>query len=241
SPWNAIGEVFRYSVHGRGYTLRDLKTAEDWILERQFRQVPGVIDVVGFGGETKQYHIEVDPFRLRGQSIQLSQLVAAIQSANPNVGGQRLVMGEQAYTVRGIGLIRDLHDIENVVVTEQRGIPIRVKDIGDVDVGFAPRLGIVGHDQDPDIVQGVVLMRYGGQTAPTLQGIHARIDYIRKNHILPPGMDITPYYDRGNLVQLTTHTVLENLIIGMLLVSVVLFLFLGHTRAALITALNVPL
>jgi cobalt-zinc-cadmium resistance protein CzcA len=241
SPWNAIGEVFRYTVHGRGYTLRDLKTAEDWILERQFRQVPGVIDVVGFGGETKQYHVEVDPFRLRGQGIQLSQLMTAIQSANTNVGGQRLVMGEQAYTVRGIGLLRDVHDIENVVVTEQKGIPIRVKDIGDVDVGFAPRLGIVGHDQDPDVVQGVVLMRYGGQTAPTLEGIHARIDYIRKNHILPPGMDITSYYDRGNLVALTTHTVLENLIIGMLLVSVVLFLFLGHTRAALITALNVPL
>jgi cobalt-zinc-cadmium resistance protein CzcA len=241
SPWNAIGEVFRYTVHGRGYTLRDLKTAEDWILERQFRQVSGVIDVVGFGGETKQYHVEVDPFRLRGQGIQLQQLMTAIQSANTNVGGQRLVMGEQAYTVRGIGLLRDVHDIENVVVTEQKGIPIRVRDIGDVDVGYAPRLGIVGHDQDADVVQGVVLMRYGGQTAPTLQGIHSRIDYIRKNHILPPGMDITPYYDRGNLVKLTTHTVLENLIIGMLLVSVVLFLFLGHTRAALITALNVPL
>lgn len=241
SPWNAIGEVFRYTVHGRGYTLRDLKTAEDWILERQFKQVRGVIDVVSFGGETKQYHVEVDPFRLRGQSMQLSQLIGAIQSANTNVGGQRLVMGEQAYTVRGIGLLRDVHDIENVVVTEQKGVPTRVKDIGNVDIGFAPRLGIVGHDQDPDVVQGVVLMRYGGQTAPTLDGIHARIDYIRKNHILPPGMDITPYYDRGNLVKLTTHTVLENLIVGMLLVSVVLFLFLGHARAALITAFNIPL
>jgi cobalt-zinc-cadmium resistance protein CzcA len=241
SPWNAIGEVFRYTVQGRGYTLRDLKTAEDWILQRQFKQVRGVIDVVSFGGETKQYHVEVDPFRLRGQSIQLSQLIAAIQSANANVGGQRLVMGEQAYTVRGIGLLRDVHDIENVVVTEQKGIPIRVKDIANADVGYAPRLGIVGHDQDPDVIQGVVLMRYGGQTAPTLEGIHQRIDYIRKNHILPPGMDITPYYDRGNLVTLTTHTVLENLIVGMLLVSVVLFLFLGHTRAALITALNIPL
>jgi cobalt-zinc-cadmium resistance protein CzcA len=241
SPWNAIGEVFRYTVQGRGYTLRDLKTAEDWILERQFKQVRGVIDVVSFGGETKQYHVEVDPFRLRGQTIQLSQLIGAIQSANTNVGGQRLVMGEQAYTVRGVGLLRDVHDVENVVVAEQKGIPIRVKDIGNVDIGYAPRLGIVGHDQDSDVVQGVVLMRYGGQTAPTLEGIHQRIDYIRKNHILPPGTDITPYYDRGNLVRLTTHTVLENLIIGMLLVSVVLFLFLGHTRAALITALNIPL
>jgi cobalt-zinc-cadmium resistance protein CzcA len=241
SPWNAIGEVFRYSVQGNGYTTRDLKTAEDWILERQFKQVRGVIDVVSFGGETKQYHVAVDPYRLRGQGIQLSQLISAVQSANSNVGGQRLVMGEQAYTVRGIGLLRDVHDIENVVVTEQKGVPTRIKDIASVALGFAPRLGIVGHDDDPDIVQGVVLMRYGGQTQPTLEGIHQRIDYIRQNHILPPGMDIVPYYDRGNLVALTTHTVLENLIVGMLLVSIVLFLFLGHTRAAIITALNIPL
>jgi len=241
SPWNAIGEVFRYQVVGRGYTTRDLKTAEDWILERQFKQVKGVIDVVSFGGETKQYHVAVDPYRLRGQGIQLSQLINGIQSANQNVGGQRLVMGEQAYTVRGIGLLRDTHDIENVVIAEQHGVPTRVKDVANVEVGRAPRLGIVGHDADPDIVQGVVLMRYGGETAPTLQGIHERIDYIRQNHVLPPGMDIVPYYDRGNLVKLTTHTVLENLVVGMLLVSIVLFFFLGHTRAAIITALNIPL
>jgi cobalt-zinc-cadmium resistance protein CzcA len=241
SPWNAIGEVFRYSVQGNGYTTRDLKTAEDWILERQFKQVKGVIDVVSFGGETKQYHVEVDPYRLRGQGITLSQLIQGIQTANQNVGGQRLVMGEQAYTVRGIGLLRDVHDIENVVVSSQHGVPTRVRDVADIDVGFAPRLGIVGHDADPDIVQGVVLMRYGGETQPTLEGIHARVDYIRQNHILPPGMDIVKYYDRGDLVELTTHTVLENLVVGMLLVSFVLFLFLGHTRAAIITALNIPL
>jgi heavy metal efflux system protein len=241
SPWNAIGEVFRYSVQGKGYTTRDLKTAEDWILERQFKQVKGVIDVVSFGGETKQYHVGVDPYRMRGQGMQLSQIISAIQAANTNVGGQRLVMGEQAYTVRGIGLLRDVHDIESIVISEQKGVPIRIHDVADVDVGFAPRLGIVGHDDVPDIVQGVVLMRYGGETQPTLEGIHKRVDYIRQNHILPPGMDIVPYYDRGALVKLTTHTVLENLLVGMLLVSVVLFLFLGHTRAALITALNIPL
>ena len=241
SPWNAIGEVFRYSVEGRGYTTRDLKTAEDWILERQFKQVKGVIDVVSFGGETKQYHVEVDPYRLRGQGMPLSSLITGIQAANTNVGGQRLVMGEQAYTVRGIGLFRDVHDIEDVVISETKGVPTRVRDIADVSVGPAPRLGMVGRDDRPDIVQGVILMRYGGETQPTLAGIHERIDYIRQNHILPPGMDIVPYYDRGNLVQLTTHTVLENLVVGMLLVSVVLFLFLGHTRAAIITALNIPL
>ncbi len=241
SPWNAIGELFRYNIRGKGYTTRDLKTAEDWVLERQFKQVPGVIDVVSFGGETKQYHVGVDPFRLRGQGLALPQLISAIQSGNQNVGGQRLTIGAQSYAVRGIGVMRDVHDIEDVVIAAPKDVPIRVKDVAETTLGAAPRLGIVGHDDEEDVVQGVVLMRYGGETPSTLAGIHDRIDYIRKYHILPPGMDIVPYYDRGNLVKLTTHTVLENLITGMLLVSVVLFLFLGHLRAALITAINIPL
>jgi cobalt-zinc-cadmium resistance protein CzcA len=241
SPWNAIGEVFRYRVVGKGYTLRDLKTAEDWILERQFKQVPGVIDVVSFGGETKQYHVGVDPFRMRAYRVNLDGLVHAIQSANQNVGGQRMVMGEQAYAVRGVGLLQDVHDIEDVVIDEHGGVPVRVKDIATAEVGFAPRLGIVGQDDDEDIVQGVVLMRYGGETINTLKGIYERVDFIKQNNVLPPGMSLQPYYDRGNLVGLTTHTVLENLAVGMSLVSLVLFLFLGHARAALITAVNIPI
>jgi cobalt-zinc-cadmium resistance protein CzcA len=241
SPWNAIGEIVRYRVRGKGYTLSDLKTAEDWILERQFKQVPGVIDVVSFGGETKQYHVEVDPFRMRAYRVTLDQLIHAIQTANQNVGGQRLVMGEQAYAVRGVGLLRGVHDIDDIVIAENRGVPVRVKDIAQSNVGAAPRLGIVGQDDDPDVVQGVVLMRYGGETAPTLEGIHKRIRYIRENNILPPGMALEPYYDRGDLVKLTTHTVLENLLVGMTLVSLVLFLFLGKSHVALITAVNIPL
>jgi cobalt-zinc-cadmium resistance protein CzcA len=245
SPWNAIGEVFRYRVVGKGYPLKDLKTAEDWILERQFKQVQGVIDVTSYGGETKQYHVEVDPFRLRGHMASLNQLTSAVQNANQNVGGQRLFMGEQSYDVRGLGLLgtrtAPVHDIEDVVVAEQKGTPVRVKDIGDVDIGFAPRLGIVGFNEDADVVQGIVLMRYGAETPTTLDGIYERLDYIRKNHILPPGMDIEPYYDRGALVHVTTHTVLENLVVGMTLVTLVLLLFLGHARAALITAINIPL
>ncbi len=245
SPWNAIGEVFRYRLVGKGYTLKDLKTAEDWILERQFKQVQGVIDVTSYGGETKQYHVEVDPFRLRGHGVTLGQLTSTIQNANQNVGGDRLFVGEQSYDVRGIGLLGGTHsatqDIENSVVAEQKGTPVRVRDIADVDVGHAPRLGIVGYNDQPDVVQGIVLMRYGGETPTTLEGIYKRVDYIRKNHILPPGMDIEPYYDRGALVHLTTHTVLENLLVGMALVTVVLLLFLGHGRAALITAINIPL
>jgi heavy metal efflux system protein len=248
SPWNAIGELYRYRVVGKGYTLKDLKTAEDWILERQFKQVPGVIDVTSYGGETKQYHVEVDPYRLRGHGVSLSAVISAIQNANQNVGGQRLFMGEQSYDVRGIGLIGARvpqvsaeRDIENVVVAEQKGTPVRVKDVADVDIGFSPRLGIVGYNDEPDVVQGIVLMRYGGETPEALAGIHARVDYIRQNHILPPGMDIEPYYDRGALVKVTTHTVLENLIVGMGLVTVILLVFLGHVRAALITAVNIPL
>ena len=245
SPWNAIGEVFRYRVVGDGYTLKDLKTAEDWILERQFKQVQGVIDVTSYGGETKQYHVEVDPYRLRGHAVSLAQVTGAIQNANQNVGGQRLFMGEQSYDIRGIGLLGSqtspTRDTEDIVVNEQKGTPVRVRDIADVDIGYAPRLGIVGFNDDPDVVQGIVLMRYGGETPSTLDGIHKRVNYIRDNHVLPPGMDIVPYYDRGNLVHLTTHTVIENLVVGMILVTAVLLLFLGHARAALITAINIPL
>ena len=245
SPWNAIGEVFRYRVVGKGYSLKDLKTAEDWLLERQFKQVQGVIDVTSFGGETKEYHVEVDPYRLRGHGATLSQITGAIQNANQNVGGQRLSLGEQSYDVRGIGLLGSrspqAHDVEDVVITEQKGTPVRVRDVADVTVGYAPRLGIVGYDDDPDVVQGIVLMRYGGETPKTLDGIYKRVKYIRDNHILPPGMDIQPYYDRGALVKVTTHTVLENLVVGMALVTVVLLVFLGNWRAALITAANIPL
>ncbi|HEY2511467.1 MAG TPA: CusA/CzcA family heavy metal efflux RND transporter [Polyangiaceae bacterium] len=241
SPWNAIGEIFRYTLRGKGYTLKDLKTAQQWVLERQFRQVDGVIDVTSYGGETKEYHVSVDPYRLRGQGVTLTQIETAITNANQNVGGQRLFIGEQSYDVRGIGLVTSTHDIENVVISETKGVPVRVRDVANVEVGFAPRLGMVGHDDDPDVVQGIVLMRYGGETPHALEGVHERVEHIRKNHLLPPGMELEPYYDRGELVKVTTHTVLHNMVEGMVLVALVLFLFLGHTRAALITALNIPI
>ena len=285
SPQNAIGEVFRYTLRGKGYTLKDLKAAQDWILERQFRRVPGVIDMTSFGGETKEYHVEVDPIRMRGRGITLDQLNNAITNANANVGGNRMPIGEQSFNVRSLGLIQSLTDIGDIVITAQKGTPIRVRDIATVTVGHAPRLGMVGKgggcplklstknwwdelfeskedraerqrldnpaeqqkcvesevEDRPDVVIGIILMRYGGQTQPTLDGIYRRIEYIRKNHLLPPGMDIEPYYVRANLVKLTTRTVLENLLVGMGLVVVVLLLFLGNTRAAVITALNIPL
>jgi cobalt-zinc-cadmium resistance protein CzcA len=241
SPWNAIGEVLRYQLVGKGYTLEELKSAQDWILEKQWKQVPGVIDVVSFGGETKQYHVDVDPFRLRGAGVTLPQVLTALGNANQNVGGGRITVGEQSFDVRGTGLIKSLRDIAEVVVAEKNGIPVRIRDLAQVLVGHAPRLGVVGRDGDPDIVQGTVLMRYGGDSLTTLKGIHARLEHIRRFHLLPPGMEIIPYYDRTHLVNVTTHTVLENLLIGMVLVTLVLWAFLGHRRAALITAVNIPL
>lgn len=241
SPWNAIGEVFRYRVVGKGYSLEDLKTAADWVLERQFKQVPGVIDVVTFGGLTKEYHVEVDPTRLRAFGITLAQVNAAIANANQNVGGQRLNLGEQSFTVRGVGLLRSLADIGNITIAAQKGTPVRLRDVAQISIGHVPRLGMVGQDNTPDVVEGTILMRNGGETLPTLAGIHQRIDYIRRNHLLPPGMDIETIYDRGSLVSLTTHTVIENLLIGMILVTLVLVVFLGDWRAALIAAINIPI
>jgi cobalt-zinc-cadmium resistance protein CzcA len=241
SPWNAIGEVFRYTLQGKGYSLSDLKAAQDWVLERQFKQVPGVIDVTSFGGETKQYQVGVDPYRMHGQNVTLQQLTDAIGNANQNVGGQRLIVGEQSYNVRGIGLLKGTRDIDEIVIAEKNGTPVRIRDVAETKTGAAPRLGRVGHDNEPDIVEGIVLMRYGGETPSTLDGIHKRLDYIRDFRLLPPGMEIVPYYDRGKLVALTTHTVLENLIVGMVLVALVLLLFLGHFKAAIITALNIPI
>ena len=252
SPWNAIGEVFRYTLQGEGYTLNDLKTAEDWIMERQWRQVQGVIDVTSYGGTTKQYHVDVDPYRLRGHNVTLTQTITALQNANQNVGGQRMSIGEQSYDIRGIGLLgyfdTPVTDISNVVVSQgptinglNTGTPVRVRDVADVNVGAAPRLGMVGHDDDDDVVQGIVLMRYGGQAVPVLKGIQSKVKFIEENNLLPPGMKIVPYYDRGSLTKLTIHTVVENAVVGIGLVVLVLILFLSDVRAALITAVNIPL
>jgi heavy metal efflux system protein len=241
SPWNAIGEVFRYKLKGKGYTLAELKSAEDWIMEKNWRQVPGVVDVTSYGGETKQYWVDVDPMKLHGYGLTISQMETVISNANQNVGGDRLPVGEQSFDVRGIGLIHDVHDIENIVISEQHGTPVRVADVAAVQTGYAPRLGIVGMDDEPDIVQGIVLMKYGGETLPTLEGIYKKLDEIRKNHLLPPGMEVEEYYNRGTLTRLTTHTVVRNALEGMLLVTILLFLFLGSGRAALITSINIPI
>ncbi|HSS44663.1 MAG TPA: CusA/CzcA family heavy metal efflux RND transporter [Thermoanaerobaculia bacterium] len=240
SPENAIGEIYRYVVTGP-YSILEKKTAQDWVLERQFKQVDGVFDVVGFGGLVKQYQVDVDAYRLRGHGLTLPPLVSALSSANQNVGANVLNQGEQSFNVRGIGLIRSLDDIRNVVLAAPHGTPVRVGDVADVQIGHAPRLGIVGQDTDEDIVQGIVIMRLRGNTLQTLKAIKQKVVEIRRDHLLPPGMDLHPYYDRTELIHTTTRTVLHNLVLGMLLVSAVLLLFLGNWRAAAIAAVNIPL
>lgn len=241
SPWNAVGEIFRYTLEGEGYSAGELKAAQDFILERQLKRVPGVIDVTSFGGETKEYHVEVDPFRMRALGVTLDQISKALQNANQNVGAQRMTLGTESYDVRGVGLIHDVHDIQDVVITEQRGTPIRVREIGDVTIGPAPRLGQIGQNERSDVLEAIVLMRYGAETSPTMAGVKERLRYIHENHLLPPGMYVKPYYERSALVNVTTHTVKENLLLGMVLVVLTLLLFLGNARAALVTALNIPL
>ncbi len=241
SPGNPIGEIYRYTVSAPGYGLDDIKATEDWVLEKSFRQVPGVIDVTSFGGLTRQYQVQVDPYRMKGQGVTLPMVTQALQNANLNVGGNVMALGEQAFNVRGLGLIQSTDDINQAVVQSQHGVPVRVGDIATTALGHATRLGIVGHDSEPDVVEGIVLMRRGGDTLKTLDGVRAKVDELRNEHLLPPGMDIRPYYDRTELVHLTTHTVFHNLVEGMLLVVLILLLFLGNVRAALITALNIPL
>lgn len=241
SPWSALGEIYRYQLVGEGYTSMELKEAQDWILERQFRQVPGIIDVVGFGGPTKEFQVEVDPNRLISFDISISDVMDALEQSNSNVGGNYLDIGEQTYNVRGVGLFRGLEDIANVMIAENRGTPIYVHQLGEVKIGRKVPLGKVGRDYDPDVVTGIVNMHRGEQTLPTLERVRAKVDEINAGGILPDGMKIEPYYDRTDLVNLTTSTVQHVLLAGMVLVGFIMISFLGNFRAALIVTLSIPL
>jgi cobalt-zinc-cadmium resistance protein CzcA len=240
SPQSAIGEIYRYELRGDGYSLMDLKTAQDWILERQFKQVPGVIDVVGFGGYTKQFHVELDPNKLILFGVSVPDVMRAISNSNANVGANYLEIGQQSFNVRGIGLFRNAEDIAAVEVAERKGTPVYVKQLGEVGVGAKQPLGRVGRDYNPDIVQGVVLMRKGEKSRPTLEGVHKKVEALN-NGLLPKEMKIVPYYDRTDLIKITTRTVTDTLIKGMILVTFILLAFLGNLRAALVVAVSIPL
>jgi heavy metal efflux system protein len=236
---SVIGEVFRYTLESKTVPLIELKAIQNWVLEREFRKIPGVADVVSWGGGTKQYQVNVDPSRLRGYNLTLKQVFDAVAANNSNAGGSYVPQGQYALTVRGIGLFRGPRDIENVVVTAQKGTPVRVRDIGQVGIGHAIRLGVLGRDHDDDLVQGIVLMRKGENPGRIIDALKHALPEIQK--LLPAGVELRPYYSRDVLVKRTVATVLRNLVEGAALVMLLLSLFLYNVRAALIVALTIPL
>jgi cobalt-zinc-cadmium resistance protein CzcA len=234
------GLVYRYVLQSPDRTPQELKTFEDWIVERAYRSVPGVADDSGFGGTTMQYHVLLDPVKLYNFHIPVVQVVNALSSSNSNNGGGFYSKGGQFNYVRGLGLLKTIEDIGEVPVGSVNGAPVRIKDVGRVEIGHAPRLGIFGFERNPDAVEGVILMRTGEQTQTVLEGVQKKTEELNRS-ILPPDVKVHPYYDRSDLVRITTDTVETNLLRGMLLVVVVLIFFLGSVRAALIAALTIPL
>src|SRR5579863_3516195 len=241
------GLVYRYVLESPDRSPQELKTYEDWIIERGYRSVPGVADDSGFGGTTMQYQVLLDPVKLYNYHMPVVQVLNALTANNSNTGGGFYSQGGQFYYVRGLGLVKSTEDIGEVVVGSGNGVPIRVKDIGRVVVGNAPRLGIFGFKDEgekgkdnPDAVEGVILMRRGEQTQNVLEGVEKKTVEINRD-LLPPDVKVRPYYDRSDLVKVTTDTVEWNLLRGMALVLIVLIFFLVSIRAAVITALTVPL
>src|SRR6185503_7919321 len=241
SPWWAIAEIYRYELTGTGgTTLTDLKTIQDWQVRREFRRIPGVIDVTAFGGTTKEYHVDIDPGRLISYGVNLSQVMSALTNSNANVGGSYLTIGPQSYNIRGLGLINGIADIENVMVAEKNGTPIFIRNLGNVAVGSRVRLGKVGIDDRDDVVEGVVLLQRGAQALKVLEKVRGKVEELN-TWKLSSGVKIKTFYDRTALIHTTVETVTDILISGVVLVFIILFLFLGNFRAALIVALTIPL
>ena len=236
---NSTGEIFRYTVQGP-VGLTERKALEDWVVEPAMRTVPGVADVVSFGGQVKQYQIDVDPARLAAYAVTLPQVEQAVAGANLNAGGGYITHGYEKQVVRGIGLFASLDDIRGVVVASHNGTPVLVSDIGEVSIGGSPREGIVAKDTLDDVVEGIVLMRKGENALHVLEGVRAKTDEVNAT-LLPPGVHVLPFYDRATLVHHTVRTVEENLAVGAVLVLVILIVFLGDWRSAVVVGLVIPL
>src|ERR1700744_4873224 len=241
SPTSAIGEIYRYRLKGPpNYSVLDLKTLQDWVLQRRFRAVPGVIDVTGWGGKTKTYELQVDFNKLVANGLTLPALLTAVSNSNINVGGNTVNIGTQSAVVRGVGLIRSIDDLANTMVSASNGSPVLVKDVATVTVGEKPRLGIAGLDEADDIVPGIVLMRRGEKSSPTIARVEELVNSINGSSILPPGVRIERIYDRKDLIDLTTATVLHNMVVGILLIVLLQWIFLGDLRSALIVGATIP-
>ena len=236
----AIGEIYRYTIQGEGYSTRELRTLEDWVVERSLRGVPGVADVVPYGGLVKTYEVNPNLARMRYYGLSLQTLYTALGRGNANVGGSKVTQGSQQYLIRGVGLLRGPEDIKKIVLGAHEGAPVFVKDVAEVTIGHVPVEGIMGQDDRDDIVSGIVVMRKGENPSEVLTALKTRIQLLNSS-ILPKGVKLVSYYDRTWLINTTLHTVFKNLAEGAMLVTFVLLLFLGNLRAAAIVALMIPL
>jgi cobalt-zinc-cadmium resistance protein CzcA len=247
-----VGEIYRYQVTGPNhFGITNLRTIQDWILQRRFLTVPGVVQVNTWGGTTKEYEVEADLDKLEAYNVTLAQLVSAVGNANVNVGARTINVGKQSVNIRGVGLIDDganldltqgrrLDDIQNITLGEFNGVPVQIKDVARVYVGYVPRLGKAGRDDNDDIVAAILVMNRTLHTNDVIPRIKAEVEKINSDGTLPPGVKLVPYYDRSSLVSVTTNTVLHNLIFGCLLVFIIQWVFLGDLRSAIIVGVNIP-
>ena len=239
-PTGPTGEIFRYTLQSSTKTPRELKTLQDWVIERQLLGVAGVGDVVSFGGEVKTYEIKVNPQKLASYGITPLDVYTAASKSNINVGGDVIVDNSQAYVVRGIGLINNEGEINNIIVTNINGTPILVKDVAQVDISSLPRLGQVGRDFQNDVVEGIVVMRKGENPSEVIKKVQAKINYLNEK-VLPADVKINTFYNRDDLIDFATHTVLHNMLEGILFVTVIVFLFMADWRTTVTVAIVIPL
>ncbi|SFN00568.1 cobalt-zinc-cadmium resistance protein CzcA [Chitinophaga sp. YR627] len=239
-PTGPTGEIFRYTLESKTKTVKELKTLQDWVIERRLLNVPGVGDVVSFGGEVKTYEITVNPQKLASYDITPLDVYSAISKSNINVGGDVIVDNSQAYVVRGIGLLNNAEEIGNIIVDNINNTPILVKDIAQVDVSALPRLGQVGRDKQNDVVEGIIVMRKGENPSEVIKRVEDRINYLNEK-VLPADVKINTFYNRNNLIEFATHTVLHNMLEGIIFVTVIVFIFMADWRTTVIVAIVIPL
>ncbi len=251
-PTGPTGEIYRYTLRSKMRDTRELKTMQDWVIDRQLRSVPGVADVVSFGGETKAYEIQVDPGKLSNLGITPLDVYNAVTKSNINIGGDVININNQAYVVRGIGLLNDINEIKNIIIQNVNGIPVLVKDVANVEISNLPRLGHVGRmdaidsagkrigRDEPDVVEAIILMRKGANPTEVMKGLKDKVQKLN-DQVLPQDTKIVPYYDREDLIHYATDTVLHNLVEGILLVTLIVSLFMFNWRTTLIVAIVIPL
>ncbi|MBS1684113.1 MAG: efflux RND transporter permease subunit [Bacteroidetes bacterium] len=239
-PYGPTGEIFRYTLKSKTRSVRELKTIQDWVIERQIKAVPGIADVVSFGGQVKTYEVSVDPGQLAKYDMTALDVYTAISKSNVNVGGDVITKNNQAYVVRGIGLLNDIHEIENVIIDSRNNTPILVKNVARVVESSLPRLGYIGRDSTDDLVEGIIVMRKGENPSEVLAALRDKVSELN-DVILPADVKIDTFYDRGTLINYTTHTVLHNLLEGIFLVTVIVFVFMLDWRTTVIVSIIIPL